>query len=162
MNFEWDVAEHAVLRLGATNSEPKGVHTSGLNGTSWEHLYSSSELDHTLKPKIQEQGRLGHYRFILWNNGTTNPNASGNIDGWGALFNFDQEITDVLTLFGRIGWGDGDVAPSDFSVSCGMQIDNLFGIKNSSMGLAYQYADFSSGGNQTVGEWYYRTKWQED
>ncbi|MBC8421715.1 hypothetical protein H8D99_01120 [bacterium] len=162
VNLEWDVAEHAMFRIGTANSEPNNLHTSGFGGTSWEHLFTSAELDLTAKLTINEQERVGHYRFMLWNNGIEDPNGGRNIDGWGGLFNMDQEISDALTMFGRIGWGDSDVSPSDFSVSFGFQIDEPFGFNNASTGFAYQYADLSTGGNQTVGEWFYRTKWQED
>ncbi len=162
VNLEWDANENTVIRLGTANSEPRGVLTSGFGGTSWEHLFTSAELDLTAKPIIQDDEREGHYRFMLWNNGISNPNGGGNIDGWGGLFNMDQEISDVVTVFGRIGWGDSAVTISDFSLSCVFEIEEPFGIKNSNTGFAYQYAELSTGGDQTVGEWFFRTKWQVD
>jgi hypothetical protein len=161
-NIAWDVNEVSVLRFGTANSEPRGIHASGFGGTSWEHLFNSAELDVTAKPIIREKEREGHYRFMLWNNGISDPNSGGNIDGWGGLFNFDQVISDAVTVFGRVGWGDADVTLSEFSLSCGFQINKPFGCKNSSTGFAYQYAELSSGGDQTIGEWFYRTKWQDD
>jgi len=161
-NIEWDISDKSILRIGTANSEPKGVHTSGINGTSWGHLFSSAELEITAKPSIRELERTGHYRFMLWNNGIENPTGPGNIDGWGGLFNFDQMIANDVTVFGRVGWGDSSVSFSDFSISCGFQIDDPFGFKHSSTGFAYQYAVLSRGGNQIVSEWYYRAKWQED
>ncbi len=162
VNLEWDIAEHAMFRIGTANSEPKGLHTSGFGGTSWEHLFTSAEIDLTAKPTIGEQERVGHYRFMFWNNGISNPNGGGSIDGWGGLFNMDQEISDSLTMFGRVGWADENVAPSDFSISFGFQIDEPFGFKNASTGIAYQFAELSTGEDQTVCEWFYRMQWQED
>ncbi len=162
MNIEWDVADDSLLRVGIANSEPGNVTSSGFDGLSLEHLFTSAELVLSRNPVIREEEREGHYRFMLWNNGVTNPSGPGNIDGWGGLFNFDQEVSEAVTIFGRIGWGDSDVAPSDFSVSFGLQIDEPFGFKNSSTGFAYQYADLSTGGSQNVAEWFYRTRWQED
>jgi hypothetical protein len=161
-NIEWDVGENSVLRLGTANSEPGDVRSSGFDGLSSEHLFTSVELDLSRTPTISGEEREGHYRFLLWHNGISNPNGSGNIDGLGGLFNFDQKISDDATIFGRIGWGDSDVAPSDFSVSCGVQFDSPFGWKDTTTGFAYQYAELSTGGDQTVGEWFLRTKWQED
>jgi len=161
-NIEFDVAEHTLLRLGTANSEPGNVKSSGFDGLAWGHLFTSAELVLSRTPLIGDEEREGHYRFLLWHNGISNPNGAGDIGGWGGLFNFDQKISDDATIFGRLGWGDSDVSPSDFSISCGVQFDSPFGWKDTTTGLAYQYAELSSGGDQTVGEWYLRTRWQED
>ena len=162
LNLEWDVTENSLLRLGTANSEPGNVNSSGFDGLSREHLFTSAEIVLTRNPTINGEERTGHFRFMLWNKGISDPNGAGDINGWGGLFNFDQQVADNLTLFGRLGWGASNVAPSDFSISCGVQFDSPFGWKDTTTGFAYQYAELSSGGGQTVGEWFLRTKWQED
>jgi hypothetical protein len=113
-------------------------------------------------PVVGGEEREGNYRFLVCNNGISNPVGAGNIDGWGGVLNFDQEISDNVTIFGRLGLGESNVTVSDFSYSFGLQINEPNKIKNSSTGFAYQYADLTAGGTQKVGEWFYRTKWQED
>ncbi len=162
VNLEFDVSEGALLRFGTANAEPGNVNSSGFEGLSLEHLYTSAELVLSRTPVVGGEEREGHYRFLVWNNGKSNPAGSGNIAGWGGVLNLDQEISDNVTIFGRLGWGESSVTVSDFGYSFGFQINEPFGFKNSSTGFAYQYADLTTGGTQKVGEWFYRTKWQED
>ncbi len=159
-NVDLALNDSTLLALGVVNSEPHGVHTSGISGISWGHLLTTAQLTFTHHLKINDTDRLGHYRFLIWNNGINNPNGIDNINGWGGLFNFDQEISDAITVFARIGWCDEQVTISDFSASAGFQLV-LDEINEKSMGLAYQYADLTSGGQQKVTEWYYRTRWED-
>ena len=160
VNLEFSLDEATTITLGTVNSEPHGVHTSGIAGMSWDHLLTTAQITLTKNPEINGAERLGNYRFLVWNNGIENPNGPGNIDGWGGLFNFDQELTDSCTIFARIGWCDENVTVSDFSVSGGFQIE-LDELSDSTMGLAYQYAEMSAGGLQKFAEWYYRTRWSD-
>ncbi|MBC8310658.1 MAG: carbohydrate porin [Planctomycetes bacterium] len=156
-NIEFDLDENKIFRFGMSNSEPI-TRTSGIRGMSSDHLFTIAELAITATPSIQEQEREGHYRFLVWNNGVTNSSGTGNVEGWGFLVNLDQKVYDNTTLFGRLGWGDSEVTPSDFSFSAGIEFDEPFNVENSKMGFAYQYAELSSGGEQNIAEWFYRTK----
>lgn len=159
INVEWDVTQSGVLRFGIANSEPKGVLTSGFGGMSWGHLYSIAELDMTSSWEVNGDELEGHYRYMLWNNGINNDTGSGDVNGWGGLFNCDQKISDLTTVFARIGFGEKDVTPSNFSVSAGIEISKPFGFSKTTTGLAYQYAKLSTAGNQqNFVEWYARTK----
>lgn len=160
-NVEWDVASDVVMRIGIANSE-SGGNTVGFDGLSASHLFSVAELDIAAHPNINGTERRGNYRFLLWHNGIANASGTGDIDGWGGLFNFDQEVADNVAIFGRIGGGSGNVTPSTFSVSTGIAIDKPFDCQHSSMGLAVAYAKMSRlgrpvEGHRTMLEWYWRT-----
>ncbi len=161
VNIEWDVADDIVMRCGIANSE-SGGNTTGFDGLSAEHLCSVAEMDITTHPTINNAKRDGHYRFLVWHNGIANSTGTGDIDGWGGLFNFDQEIAENVSIFGRIGSGSGSVTPSTFSVSTGFAIDKPFDFQHSSTGLAVEYAKMSAlnrpvRGHRTMLEWYWRT-----
>ncbi|MDP7008925.1 MAG: carbohydrate porin [Phycisphaerales bacterium] len=159
INVAWDVTEKSVLRFGIANSEPKGVRTTGFGGMSWGHLFSIAEYDITSNQKIGGVDRVGHYRFMVWHNGAENSAGTGDTNGWGLLFNCDQQISDAMTIFARIGGGEEDVTPSNFSVSTGFQVNDPFGFTNMTTGLAYQYAELSNGNNhQNLVEWFARIK----
>ncbi|UCD57701.1 MAG: carbohydrate porin, partial [Candidatus Hydrogenedentota bacterium] len=63
-----------------------------------------------LKPGFR--GRAGNYRFYAWVNGSDKEELDGDKtdeDGWGIGLSFDQNISDSLTVFLRLGYEDDDV-----------------------------------------------------
>jgi carbohydrate-selective porin OprB len=158
-NIELDIDTDIMFRAGVANTASTG-NSTGFEGLSPEHLFAIAELDLTAYPTIGGKDRVGHYRFIVWHNGIASD--TGNASGWGGLFNFDQEITENMSIFARIGGGDSAVTPATFSVSGGVGIDRPFGLKYHNTGIAIEYSAMSRlgrpvKGNRYMAEWYWRT-----
>jgi len=95
-------------------------------------------------PHINGENREGHFHFIVWRNRIEDSAGTGNVSGWGGLFNFDQEITDNFSIFARIGGGDGSVSPATFSLSTGFGVEEPFGLKRHNAGLAFSWDRMST------------------
>ncbi|KVW93306.1 carbohydrate porin [Thiobacillus denitrificans] len=72
-------------------------------------------------------GLEGNYRLYFWRNGqaptfVTDETASHN----GIGFSFDQRLGDGITLFGRLGMGDGERLPFDRTASFGAEFSGSY------------------------------------
>jgi carbohydrate-selective porin OprB len=100
-------------------------------------LFSIVEVD--FKPKIGN--RQGHYRIYAWHNGTDhqdlrNP-AGQHAHNQGFGLSFDQEITELVTLFGRYGSQRARVSQVGGAWSAGLQLlGKGFGREDDVLGLA--------------------------
>jgi len=59
-------------------------------------------------------------------------------EGYGLGMSLDQEITNALTAFARIGWQDDDVYAVEYAWSLGLQVSGcLWGRDDDVFGIAY-------------------------
>jgi len=83
-------------------------------------------------------GRQGGYRLYYWYRDEELAKWDGGTEeaeGFGV--SFDQEITDKVGVFARLGWQDEDLYESDFSWSAGLQASSLIpGRENDTLGFA--------------------------
>ncbi len=150
--LNYDVRENLYLRLGAA-------------GTSeWEniagHPFAITEIGLSGTAPCP-----GNYRFYAWLNSSRhdkwqdwllrtatsaddNPDAAEagkNKRGWGAGFSFDQEISEDISLFARLGYRDADYYRFNVFWSLGGQIaGRTWSRPRDSLGVAYGVAALSS------------------
>jgi hypothetical protein len=149
-NVEWKLSDDVKLRGGVLNAESEG-NTSGFDGLATNQLFTKVELDLTVRPQINGETRVGHWRLTPWYNSMENPFGPGHTGGWGICLNMDQEVFDNVSVFGRLGWGENQATRSNFAVSTGFSVDEPFGIKHHHVGLAFQYAKLTAVGRDSVG-----------
>lgn len=135
-------------RLTASPSDLIDVSLAWQSGDSdWEDIFDNAfyigEVD--VKPVLQ--GKQGNYRFYGWTNQVDHAELIGsNTDesGWGAGVSLDQQLTDALTFFARVGYQDEDVYSFDVAWSAGFSVaGSLWGRENDILGLAYGMAMLS-------------------
>jgi high affinity Mn2+ porin len=93
-----------------------------------------------IKPKINN--RQGNYRIYGWSNSgdkeVFDDSTDLKDDGYGVGISMDQEITDEITAFARIGWQNDDVYAVEYAGSLGFQVAGSFWGRDEDMfGLAY-------------------------
>lgn len=72
-------------------------------------------------------GLEGNYRFYVWQNGQAPTFAlDETATHRGVGFNFDQRFGDGITLFGRLGAGDGKNLPFDRTASLGAEFSGSY------------------------------------
>lgn len=88
-----------------------------------DHVFATGQVN--LKPEFSEflEGLTGNYRMYVWYK-DTNYTKWADPDSqfehkYGLGLNIDQQITDILTVFGRYGWCDPDVYDSSITSSSG-------------------------------------------
>ncbi|MDG2477858.1 MAG: carbohydrate porin [Phycisphaerales bacterium] len=171
VNLEWDVADDLILRAGTLNSNNTG-NNSGFQGLSWNNLFTTAEADLTIRVPFNGRDRVGHWRLTGWWNSTPDPLGPGQVEGGGICVNMDQEISDVSSVFMRLGWGENQATRSNFAVSTGIAFNHPFGLKGHHTGIAFEYAKITAYGRAEVGlptrpgeqymaEWYWRVKVSE-
>ena len=165
-NLKWKLSEDVALRGGVMNADSAG-NTKGFDGLAANQLFTTAELDLTVRPEIGGTERLGHWRITPWYNTMENPAGPGNANGWGICLNMDQRIADNVSIFGRLGWGEKQATRSNFAFSTGFAIDEPFGLRHHHVGFAFEYAKITEIGRAEVGlplvpgeqyllEWYWR------
>lgn len=113
----------------------------------WEDIFDNAffiaEVD--FKPVIY--AKQGNYRLYGWTNQTNHPELLGGATdepGWGVGISLDQQLTDALTLFGRVGYQDEDIYSFDVAWSAGFSVaGSLWGRDNDVFGVAYGMAMLS-------------------
>jgi hypothetical protein len=171
VNLEWDATDDLILRAGTLNSNSPG-NSNGFQGLAWDQLFTTAEADLTIRVPIGGRDRVGHWRLTGWWNSTINPLGPGNVEGGGICVNMDQEISDVSSIFMRLGWGENQATRSNFAVSTGIAFNHPFGLKGHHTGIAIEYAKITAYGRAEVGlptrpgeqymaEWYWRVKVSE-
>jgi len=103
----------------AASDEPKNLWTRPF----WDGPFVGGQVH--LMPDFL--GREGNYRLFAWSTLYDQPrqHADGETRNWGLGFNFDQDITDRLGVFGRLGLGNQDVGPASWDWSAGLQYTGL-------------------------------------
>ncbi len=149
-NVEWRLSDDVTLKGGVLNSESAG-NTSGFDGLALNQLFTTAELDVTVRPDINGRARIGHWRVTPWYNAMANPFGPGHTGGWGLCLNMDQEIFDNVSIFGRLGWGENQATRSNFAVSTGFAVKEPFGLKHHHVGMAVEYAKLTAVGRNQVG-----------
>ena len=114
-----------------------------------DNVFAMAEL--TFKPKFFD--REGYYRLMAWHNNANHIKWDTTDTGkgtYGFALSFDQDITDIISLFTRYGWENPDVYNPDVTAtgdnilsleqswSFGIQLNgNLWGRENDFAGFAF-------------------------
>ena len=93
-----------------------------------------------IKPRIND--KQGNYRIYAWHNSGDKMDFDDPTEmrdeGYGLGMSLDQEITNALTAFARIGWQDDDVYAVEYAWSLGLQVSGcLWGRDDDVFGIAY-------------------------
>lgn len=92
----------------------------------WEDVVDDSFLfgQISLRPKFF--GHEGNYRFYVWHDNSDHVkllDSSRNREpNYGLGLSFDQQLTDIISLFTRFGWEDPRVSTIEYAWSAGGQI----------------------------------------
>jgi len=157
---------HEILSIGAGVADADG---------DWENVFDNvfSILELDFKPKIG--GRKGNYRLYGWLNDKDHQNLKDPTEtrerNYGFGISLDQQITEIVTLFGRYGTQRELVSQIGQAWSAGLQFSGkLFNRDDDAFGLAYGEAvigehqkdlDLAGGinsGNEQHVEFYYNWK----
>lgn len=107
---------------------------------AFEDPFAIAEVD--FKPTIG--GLQGNYRMFGWYNGKDHESLTdGSTDehNYGFGLSFDQQVSDLVTLFARYGWQRGEVAELEHAWSAGFAIaGSAFGRDDDNIGFAYGMA----------------------
>lgn len=166
---QWQLSDSFNVRAGTSNSETTGKST-GFEYLSKDHLFSIIQATYRSEFEWGDRIHEGHYRLMAWYNSIGNTGSGKNpwdASGWGLTFNMDQEIWEGLGAFCRVGWGENDVTTSNFSISAGFSVENVFGRQGDAIGFAGSWSKitelgrYQTGldvppGNQTFMELYWR------
>lgn len=133
----------AMLWVSPSKLVDIGVGVADANA-DWDNVFEDpfaiAEVD--LKPVFGEL--QGNYRFYAWYNGKDHEDLSdGSTDAknHGFGISFDQQVTDVVTLFARYGVQRGEVSQVESAWSAGFSVaGSAFGRENDSLGFAYGMA----------------------
>jgi carbohydrate-selective porin OprB len=133
-----------------------GVGVADADG-DWENVFDDifSILELDFKPRIAN--REGNYRIYGWFNNKDHEDLSDpdetDEDNYGIGLSFDQEVTDVMTLFARYGWQRGSVSQVEHAWSAGSQCSGKFyGREDDTFGLAYGMAIIGDDWEEDVDE----------
>jgi hypothetical protein len=101
--------------------------------SKYDNVFSTPLLgaQATFAPKIGEL--KGNYRFYGWSAGyehskldrDRNPIAGKDAKGWGLGLSADQQVTEVVGLFGRLGYNNKDVYVTTWEASGGLNLKGL-------------------------------------
>ena len=114
--------------------------------SKYDNVFSTPLLgaQATLSPKIGEL--KGNYRFYGWSAGyehpkldrDRNPIAGKKDKGWGLGLSADQQVTEVIGLFGRLGYNNKDVYVTTWEASGGLNLKGLIpGRAEDNLGLGF-------------------------
>lgn len=120
----------------------------------WEDILDNSfymaEVD--VKPTFGEL--QGNYRFYGWTNQTDHTKIStsaGDDAGWGVGVSLDQQLTEAVTFFARLGYQDEDLYNFDIAWSAGFSVaGSLWDRENDAFGIAYGMALLSDDFENTL------------
>jgi hypothetical protein len=101
--------------------------------SKYDNVFSTPLLgaQATFAPKIGEL--KGNYRFYGWSagyehsklDGDRNPIAGKDAKGWGLGLSADQQVTEMVGLFGRLGYHNKDVYVTTWEASGGLNLKGL-------------------------------------
>jgi len=114
--------------------------------SKYENVFSTPLLgaQATFSPKIGEL--KGNYRFYGWSAGyehskldrDRNPIGGKDAKGWGLGLSADQQVTEMVGLFGRLGYNNKDVYVTTWEASGGLNLKGLIpGRAEDNLGLGF-------------------------
>jgi outer membrane murein-binding lipoprotein Lpp len=138
----------ALSVVGTTTSRPyvEGTPLENTAKSKYDNVFSTPFLgaQATVSPKFGETE--GNYRFYGWYAGYNhskldsdrNPIDGKKDKGWGLGISADQQITEMIGLFGRFGWNNDDVYVVQWEASGGANIKGLIpGRDEDTIGLGF-------------------------
>ena len=133
---EWKPLELLAFSLLGTSTSRPNVEGTPLADTSkskYDNVFSTPFLGSqlTVSPKFGELE--GNYRLYGWYAGYNhskldsdrNPIDGEKAKGWGLGISADQQITEMIGLFGRFGWNNEDVYVVKWEASGGFNLKGL-------------------------------------
>ena len=89
----------------------------------WDGPFIGGQIH--FKPAFKN--RTGNYRLFAWSTLYDQPQNDGRGEAcnWGLALNFDQDVTDRLGVFGRLGYANQDVSITSWDWSAGLQYTGL-------------------------------------
>jgi carbohydrate-selective porin OprB len=134
--------------VGASTSRPyvEGTPLAGNSKSKYDNVFSTPFLGSqlTVSPKFGELE--GNYRLYGWYAGYNHSRLdddrnfiAGRKDkGWGLGVSADQQLTDMIGLFGRFGWNNEDVYVVKWEASGGVNLKGLIsGREEDEIGLGF-------------------------
>lgn len=122
---------------------------------NWDHVFQQAFSIVEADVTANFGGRAGHYRFYGWQNrtwhvGLLDPTDTPNHNsGWG--LSIDQELSDIVSLFGRYGQQRARLNNFSRAFSVGAQFHcRPFGRVNDVIGVAYGQSMLGSQGKQAL------------
>jgi hypothetical protein len=121
--------------VGASTSRPyvEGTPLDNTSKSKYDNVFSTPFVGGqlTVSPKFGELE--GNYRFYGWQAGynhskldsNRNPIAGQKDKGWGVGISADQQLTEMIGLFGRFGWNNDDVYVVEWEASGGVNLKGL-------------------------------------
>ena len=134
--------------VGTSTSRPnvEGTPLENTAKSKYDNVFSTPFLgaQATVSPKFGELE--GNYRLYGWYAGYNHSKLDGDrnpIDGkkdkgWGIGISADQQITEMIGLFGRFGWNNDDVYVVQWEASGGVNLKGLIpGRDEDNLGLGF-------------------------
>ena len=134
--------------LGTSTSRPnvEGTPLENTAKSRYDNVFSTPFLGSqvTVSPKFGELE--GNYRLYGWYAGYNhskldsdrNPIDGEKAKGWGLGISADQQITEMIGLFGRFGWNNDDVYVVQWEASGGVNLKGLVpGRGEDNLGLGF-------------------------
>jgi hypothetical protein len=121
--------------IGASTSRPyvEGTPLSDSSKSKYDNVFSTPFLGSqlTVAPKFGDLE--GNYRFYGWYAGYNhskldadrNPIDGEKEKGWGVGISADQQVTEIIGLFGRFAWNNDDVYVVKWEASGGLNLKGL-------------------------------------
>jgi len=139
----------AAARLTITPNELIDISVGAQSGDSdWEDMFEGPFLIAEADVKLNFGELQGNYRAYIWTNRTNHTELKNTSNdkkhGSGFGVSIDQQVTDFLTIFGRIGYQDKKIYEFDIAWSGGLSLGgNLWGRDNDVLAIAYGEAILS-------------------
>jgi carbohydrate-selective porin OprB len=134
--------------VGASTSRPnvEGTPLEDTSKSKYDNVFSTPFLggQAAVSPKFGE--REGNYRLYGWYAGYEhskldsgrNPVAGRDARGWGLGLSADQQVTEMLGLFGRLGYNNNDVYVTTWEASGGLNLKGFIpGRAEDNLGLGF-------------------------
>ena len=138
----------ALSVVGTSTSRPyaEGTPLENTAKSKYDNVFSTPFLGSqlTVSPKFGELE--GNYRFYGWYAGYNhskldsdrNPIDGQKDKGWGLGISADQQVTEMIGLFGRFGWNNEDVYVVQWEASGGVNLKRLIpGRDEDNLGLGF-------------------------
>jgi hypothetical protein len=133
---EWNPLEMLAFSVVGTSTSRPYVEGTPLENTAksnYDNVFSTPFLGSqlTVSPKFGE--REGNYRLYSWYAGYNhskldsdrNPIDGQKDKGWGVGISADQQVTEIIGLFGRFAWNNDDVYVVQWEASGGVNLKGL-------------------------------------
>jgi hypothetical protein len=134
--------------IGASTSRPnvEGTPLENSSKSKYDNVFSTPFIGGqlTFSPKFGELE--GNYRLYGWQAGydhakldsKRNPIDGKQAKGWGFGISADQQITEMVGLFGRFGWNNEDVYVVNWEASGGVDVKGLIpGRDEDNLGIGF-------------------------